>query len=129
MVIYECIKPVSYGRIDYSPDAKDEKNRIIRLPVDIPPDETISKHFKVISGAQAVMPEPEDKTISKKNIGIGVPDLLTKIQEEQKAAEVELGEDVGAVEDEITETPEPEPKPKIKRRKRRTKRGGKKNEE
>ena len=46
MDIYECIKPVVYGRRNFTPDAENERDRIIKLPVNTPIDKIIQTHFK-----------------------------------------------------------------------------------
>lgn len=74
-----CFDPVVYGRRNYSPDAKDERDRVINLPVGIQPDETIKKHFR-LEGTLA--PEPKHATAIKPPEPM--PDIHQKIELEGK---------------------------------------------
>lgn len=64
--VYVCKTEVEYGRRKYSPDAKDEKSRVIKLPTGTPIDETIKTCFEK-QGTVTVTVKPEEATAMDKD--------------------------------------------------------------
>ncbi len=89
--IYDCIKAVNYGNLDFSPDAKEEKQRVLNFPIDTVIDEIIKTHFKKrVNGNYEPEPElEEDKTSTTiADRVINSPDLLNKMRKDEKIKEL-----------------------------------------
>lgn len=89
--IYVCIEPVTYGRREYSPDARDDKSKFIKLPTNTPIDETIKKYFKK-QGSETVKVKPEEATAMDKEAVINslnkpLPETLATLEEKFKEKE------------------------------------------
>ena len=89
MDVYECIKPVNYGRIDYTPDSDIEKSRIIKLPKGTPVDKTISTYFRKKGVRVPVEVEPEEATVMAKDEVVA---SLLEPEEVPKVPEVDTEE-------------------------------------
>lgn len=103
MQIWECIKAVNYGRIDFSPDAKEKKQRVIELPDSIEPDDIIKTHFKLASEhiPVVVKAKPINDTINEL-VGMHdqMPDVLqkaerTSLEEKQRQIKESFGKKKG----------------------------------
>jgi len=87
--IYDCILPLNYGNIDFSPDAKEEKARLLNFPMGTLVDDTIRKHFELrrpdsdrIGDLEDTMPEQISPVV------LANPDVLKKLEGEQKKSDI-----------------------------------------
>ena len=88
MAIWVCVKPVNYGRIDYTPDAKIEKHRLIKLPNGIEPDDIIKTHFQLQDDTPKIVEKPISKPVlAMSEFDTNQPDLLRKVEKERSAGE------------------------------------------
>lgn len=85
--IYDCIKAVNYGNLDFSPDAEEEKCRVLNFPIGTIIDDIIRTHFKK---RVEVKPEVEPEEIQTTGQAtIDSPDLLNKMTRDGRIKELQ----------------------------------------